>query len=111
MRGNAVREAASQAHKRGAVTLVIGDARMHPSWENERDESRPRHASSLSRPENFLLPSSARSRPGAGPTEGGFIGRTARLIGALRGGLTAFACSGALLGVVLSDAKGAGAIG
>jgi hypothetical protein len=111
MRGNAAREAASQAHKRGAVTPVIGDARMHPSWENERDESRPSHASSLSRPENFLLPSNARSRPGAGPTEGGFIGRTARLIGALRGGLTAFACSGALLGVVLSDAKGAGAIG
>jgi hypothetical protein len=39
------------------------------------------------------------------------MGRTARLIGALRGGLTAFACSGALLGVVLSDAKCAGAIG
>jgi len=69
----------------------------------------PSHASSLSGPKDFLLPSSARSRPGADPTEGGFTGRTARLFGALRNGLTAFACFVALPGVALSHAEGAAA--
>ncbi|TMJ54249.1 MAG: hypothetical protein E6G85_05890 [Alphaproteobacteria bacterium] len=62
------------------------------------------HASSLSRSKD---PSSARSRPGADPTEGGLIGRTARLFGALRFGLTAFACFVALPSVALSHAKDA----
>ena len=59
----------------------------------------PSHAS--------FWPSSARSRPGADPTEGGFTGRTARLFGALRNGLTALACFVVLPGVALSHAKGA----
>src|SRR5205823_2386421 len=42
-------------------------------------------------PDDFRLPSSAKSRPGGDPTEGGLIGRTARLFGAPRGGLIAFA--------------------
>ncbi len=69
----------------------------------------PSHAPSLSKPQDFLLRSSARCRPSADPIEGGFTGRTARPFGALRGGLTALACLVALPGVALSPAKGAAA--
>jgi len=99
--------------KRPGSSVASHKRRLRRSWETleciRRGETSVMsfalsHASSLSRSKD---PSSARSRPGADPTEGGLIGRTARLFGALRFGLTAFACFVALPSVALSHAKDA----
>jgi hypothetical protein len=66
-------------------------------------------ASSLSEPEDFLLPPSASPRVDADPADGGFKGRAVHVFDALRGGLSAFVCFVALISLALSHPQEAAA--